>query len=449
MTLQLRLTISLVAVIATVVTVSGFLAVNSAERELIDGVDSFLIDRAEDLQESIEATRSWDQRDARKLGLSEFLAEPDAVTQIVDPKGQVIFAYPISLPLDDSQFAEVTQRSEKRRWITRIQGESIDGIDYRVLSKPLPAGGLLQVARDLTEVREAVSGMIRTFLILGFLSLALAIFLAWLLASQLAKPIKRLAKTAEHVANTQELNAYIESTDGDKEVRRLAESFNVMLRALSTSREQQKRLVTDASHELRTPLTSVRTNIELLDKAKNIDTNDRESIINDLKTEIEELSLLVDEIVDLATLPAYKSEDFTSEELSSIAEQISEKFSRRSGRVINFDSKGDTTRPMQRSAIERAISNLIDNAIKFSPETTSIDIEVNEGTIYVRDYGIGVKDEDKDQLFKRFFRSVDSRNMPGSGIGLSIVEEIILRHNGHVFVQNPESGAGTIVGFSI
>ena len=196
-------------------------------------------------------------------------------------------------------------------------------------------------------------------------------------------------------------------------------------------------------------MTSVRTNIELLDKAKNIDTNDRESIINDLKTEIEELSLLVDEIVDLATLPAYKSEDFTSEELSSIAEQISEKFSRRSGRVINFDSKGDTTRPMQRSAIERAISNLIDNAIKFSPESTSIDIEVNEGTIYVRDYGIGVKDEDKDQLFKRFFRSVDSRNMPGSGIGLSIVEEIILRHNGHVFVQNPESGAGTIVGFSI
>ena len=104
---------------------------------------------------------------------------------------------------------------------------------------------------------------------------------------------------------------------------------------------------------------------------------------------------------------------------------------------------------MQRSAIERAISNLIDNAIKFSPESTSIDIEVNEGTIYVRDYGIGVNDEDKDQLFKRFFRSVDSRNMPGSGIGLSIVEEIILRHNGHVFVQNPESGAGTIVGFSI
>ena len=222
-----------------------------------------------------------------------------------------------------------------------------------------------------------------------------------------------------------------------------------MLRALSTSREQQKRLVTDASHELRTPLTSVRTNIELLDKAKNIDTKDRESIINDLKTEIEELSLLVDEIVDLATLPAYKSEDFTSEELSGIAEQISEKFSRRSGRVINFDSKGDTTRSMQRSAIERAISNLIDNAIKFSPETTSIDIEVNEGTIYVRDYGIGVKDEDKDQLFERFFRSVDSRNMPGSGIGLSIVEEIILRHNGHVFVQNPQSGTGTVVGFSI
>ena len=104
---------------------------------------------------------------------------------------------------------------------------------------------------------------------------------------------------------------------------------------------------------------------------------------------------------------------------------------------------------VKETATHAKVINLIDNAIKFSPESTSIDIEVNEGTIYVRDYGIGVKDEDKDQLFKRFFRSVDSRNMPGSGIGLSIVEEIILRHNGHVFVQNPESGAGTIVGFSI
>tara|TARA_X000000368_G_scaffold61229_2_gene43179 strand:+ start:3574 stop:4929 length:1356 start_codon:yes stop_codon:yes gene_type:complete len=451
MTLQFRLTIALVAVITSVVTVSGILAVTSAESELVEGVDDFLIDRAksiEDLQSNAE-TRSFVQRDERRSVLSEFLAEPDAVTQIVDPKGQIIFAFPISLPLEDAEIMIATQKDENLSGVIRIRESTIGDVDYRILSKPLPKGGLLQIGRDLSEVNDAVSGLVRTFLILGLIGVAIAILLAWLLASQLAKPIKRLSKTAEHVARTQELTAFIDSKDGDKEVRRLAESFNVMLRALSTSREQQKRLVTDASHELRTPLTSVRTNIELLAKAKSIDEKDKESIISDLKTEIKELSLLVDEIVNLATSTGYRSENFVTEDLSVITQQVANKFSRRSGRTIDVTSSGDSMRDMQSSAIERAISNLIDNAIKFSPEGANILITVENGTLCVRDFGIGVREEDRDQLFERFFRSVDSRNLPGSGIGLSIVEEIVLRHNGQVFVKAPEDGLGTEVGFTL
>ena len=451
MTLQFRLTIALVAVITSVVTVSGILAVTSAESELVEGVDDFLIDRAksiEDLQSNAE-TRSFVQRDERRSVLSEFLGEPDAVTQIVDPKGQIIFAFPISLPLEDAEIMIATQKDENLSGVIRIRESTIGDVDYRILSKPLPKGGLLQIGRDLSEVNDAVSGLVRTFLILGLIGVAIAILLAWLLASQLAKPIKRLSKTAEHVARTQELTAFIDSKDGDKEVRRLAESFNVMLRALSTSREQQKRLVTDASHELRTPLTSVRTNIELLAKAKSIDEKDKESIISDLKTEIKELSLLVDEIVNLATSTGYRSENFVTEDLSVITQQVANKFSRRSGRTIDVTSSGDSMRDMQSSAIERAISNLIDNAIKFSPEGANILITVENGTLCVRDFGIGVREEDRDQLFERFFRSVDSRNLPGSGIGLSIVEEIVLRHNGQVFVKAPEDGLGTEVGFTL
>ena len=106
-------------------------------------------------------------------------------------------------------------------------------------------------------------------------------------------------------------------------------------------------------------------------------------------------------------------------------------------------------RDLQSAAIERVISNLVDNAIKFSPEGTDIVITVENGTVCVRDFGIGVKEDDRDQLFERFFRSVDTRNLPGSGIGLSIVEEIILRHDGQVFVQAPENGPGTEVGFTL
>ena len=451
MTLQLRLTIALVAVITTVVTVAGIFAVTSAERELVDGVDDFLIDRAkgiEDLQSNAEA-KSFAQRDERRSVLSEFLAEPDAITQIVDPKGQIIFAFPISLPLEDAEIKIATQKDENLSGDTQIRKSTVGGIDYRILSKPLPRGGLLQIGRDLSEVNDAISGMVRAFLLLGLIAIAIAILSAWVLASQLAKPIKRLSKTAEHVARTQELTAFIDSKDGDKEVRRLAESFNVMLRALATSRDQQKRLVTDASHELRTPLTSVRTNIELLAKAKSIDEKDKELIIRDLKTEINELSLLVDEIVNLATSTGFKSENFVTDDLSLIAQEVAEKFSRRSGRTINITSSGDSTRDIQSAAIERAISNLVDNAIKFSPDGTDIVVTVKNGTVCVRDFGIGVREDDRDQLFDRFFRSVDTRNLPGSGIGLSIVEEIIMRHNGHVFVKAPENGPGTEVGFTL
>ena len=451
MTLQLRLTIALVAVITTVVTVAGIFAVTSAERELVDGVDDFLVDRAksiEDLQSNAEA-KSFVQRDERRSVLSEFLAEPDAITQIVDPKGQIIFAFPISLPLEDAEIKIATQKDEKLSGVTRIRKSTVGGVDYRILSKPLPRGGLLQIGRDLSEVNDAISGMIRAFLLLGLIGIAIAILSAWVLASQLAKPIKRLSKTAEHVARTQELTAFIDSKDGDKEVRRLAESFNVMLRALATSRDQQKRLVTDASHELRTPLTSVRTNIELLAKAKSIDEKDKELIIRDLKTEINELSLLVDEIVNLATSTGFKSENFVTDDLSVIAQEVAQKFSRRSGRTIDITSSGDSIRDIQSAAIERAISNLVDNAIKFSPEGTDIVITVENGTVCVRDFGIGVREDDRGQLFERFFRSVDTRNLPGSGIGLSIVEEIIMRHNGHVFVKAPENGPGTEVGFTL
>ncbi|MGB1489738.1 MAG: HAMP domain-containing sensor histidine kinase [Acidimicrobiales bacterium] len=451
MTLQLRLTIALVAVITTVVTVAGIFAVTSAERELVDGVDDFLIDRAksiEDLQSNAEA-KSFAQRDERRSVLSEFLAEPDAITQIVDSKGQIIFAFPISLPLEDAEVKIATQKDENLSGVTQIRKSTVGDVDYRILSKPLPRGGLLQIGRDLSEVNDAISGMVRAFLLLGLIGIAIAILSAWVLASQLAKPIKRLSKTAEHVARTQELTAFIDSKDGDKEVRRLAESFNVMLRALATSRDQQKRLVTDASHELRTPLTSVRTNIELLAKAKSIDEKDKELIIRDLKTEINELSLLVDEIVNLATSTGFKSENFVTDDLSVIAQEVAQKFSRRSGRTINITSSGDSIRDIQSVAIERAISNLVDNAIKFSPEGTDIVITVINGTVCVRDFGIGVREDDRDQLFERFFRSVDTRNLPGSGIGLSIVEEIIMRHNGHVFVKAPEDGPGTEVGFTL
>lgn len=307
----------------------------------------------------------------------------------------------------------------------------------------------MQIARDLSEVRAAVSGMVRSFLLLGLAAIAAGILLGWGLASRLTKPITRLSKAAKHVAKTQDLQAYIDLDDGDLEVRALANSFNVMLQALSKSRQQQRRLVADASHELRTPLTSLRTNIEVLSRSKTITADERASIIDDLQSEIKDLSLLVEEIVELATAKSRKEEEFAEIDLSEIALDVVEKFQRRSGRNIQLTSSGNSIRYVQGSGIDRAVSNLIDNAIKFSPENSTVIVSVVDGRLSVRDFGLGIDDKDGPHLFDRFFRSVEARDLPGSGLGLSIVQEIIKAHGGEVFVEKPKDGVGTIVGFSI
>ena len=451
MSLRAQLTLAFTILITLIVTVSGFVAVRSAENNLVSGVDNFLETRVANIGVGPEARTKAEQNLIRLRNVTDLLSEPDSVSQVVSAKGEIVVAYPFKLPVNvsDISLAAGSKDSSLRSRVAKIRTVEINGDDYRMISSQLPDGGIVQVARDLSEVRAAVSGMVRSFLLLGLGAIAAGILLGWGLASRLTKPITRLSKAAKHVAKTQDLQAYIDLDDGDLEVRALANSFNVMLQALSKSREQQRRLVADASHELRTPLTSLRTNIEVLSRTKTITADERASIINDLQSEIEELSLLVGEIVELATAKSREEEEFAEIDLSEIALDVVEKFQRRSGRNIQLVSSGKSMRYVQGSGIDRAISNLIDNAIKFSPENSKVIVSVVDGRVSVRDFGIGIDDKYGPRLFDRFFRSVEARDLPGSGLGLSIVQEIIKAHGGEVFIDEPEDGIGTIVGFSI
>ena len=451
MSLRAQLTLAFTILITLIVTISGFVAVRSAENNLVSGVDDFLETRVANIGVGPEARTKAEQNLIRLRNVTDLLSEPDSVSQVVSAKGEIVIGYPFKLPVNDSDIslAAGSKDGSLRSRVVKIRTVEINGDDYRMISSQLPGGGIVQVARDLSEVRAAVSGMVRSFLLLGLVAIAAGILLGWGLASRLTKPITRLSKAAKHVAKTQDLQAYIDLDDGDLEVRALANSFNVMLQALSQSREQQRRLVADASHELRTPLTSLRTNIEVLSRTKTITADERASIINDLQSEIKELSLLVEEIVELATAKSREEEEFAEIDLSEIALDVVEKFQRRSGRNIQLASSGKSIRYVQGSGIDRAVSNLIDNAIKFSPENSKVIVSVIDGRVSVRDFGIGIDDKDGPRLFDRFFRSVEARDLPGSGLGLSIVQDIIKAHGGEVFVDEPEDGVGTIVGFSI
>ena len=216
-----------------------------------------------------------------------------------------------------------------------------------------------------------------------------------------------------------------------------------MLGALRDSSDRQRRLIQDASHELRTPLTSLRANAELLERAALSDA-DRASVLADIKAEVDELVDLSAELNSLAT-DHRATENVERVDLAELANDIAVRASRRTSSSVTVhvtDNSVITARPHQ---LERAISNLVDNAIKFSNGESPVEIHVGALRVEVRDKGPGISNEDKPLIFDRFYRATATRSMPGSGLGLAIVAQCAHDHGANVYVLD-NAGGGAIVG---
>jgi two-component system sensor histidine kinase MprB len=216
------------------------------------------------------------------------------------------------------------------------------------------------------------------------------------------------------------------------------------MKSLAGSREQQKNLIADAGHELRTPLTSMRTNVELLvtdDKVGMLKPEDRTQILTDVSEQLAELSALVGDLVLLSRddkLAARREEL----ELKSVVESAITRVRRRA-LGLEFDVHLDGGYVIgDGDALERAVLNLLDNAVKFSPPGGTIHVTLAGTRVTVRDEGPGVPEEDLPHIFDRFYRSDKARNTPGTGLGLAIVAHTATSHGGSVSVTNsPEGGA--------
>ncbi|MFT7476604.1 MAG: two-component system sensor histidine kinase MprB [Verrucomicrobiales bacterium] len=284
----------------------------------------------------------------------------------------------------------------------------------------------------------------------SLLGVALAAGLGALVARRLTAPISEVAAAAQAMATHRDLPSRIEVTRTD-EVGELATSFNQMLSALELSRDQQKRLVADASHELRTPLTSLRLKIDLLDSNPDLPDGQRRELLGTSAAEVERLSDLVSELVDLATDPTGVEEKPSTQSLARLVTEVAERSELMSGRevsVVALDGQRDVAiRPRM---IRRAVSNLIDNALKYSDVGSPVTVYVDDGRVEVRDAGEGIPAADLEHVFDRFFRSPKARTRPGNGIGLAIVQRVADIHGGTTWAHNSDDGAqGAIVGFSV
>nr|WP_254190418.1 HAMP domain-containing sensor histidine kinase [Nocardia noduli] len=323
--------------------------------------------------------------------------------------------------------------------------------NQRVLAVPTHSGATLIISQRLEPTREVLDRLAWLLFVVGGCGVVLAAAAGTAVARTGLRPIARLTAATERIARTDDLTPI--PVTGDDELARLTESFNTMLRALAESRDRQRRLVADAGHELRTPLTSLRTNMELLiasgrPGAPQIPDEDMAELREDVVAQIEELSTLVGDLVDLAREDAPETV-YDRIDLGEVTERALERARRRRG-SIEFVAE---LRPWfvygHESGLERAVLNVLDNAAKWSPEGARVLVTMRETgrgllELDVDDAGPGIPSGERELVFERFYRTTVSRSMPGSGLGLAIVKQVVTKHGGTITVDNSARGGALI-----
>jgi len=300
------------------------------------------------------------------------------------------------------------------------------------------------LGRSLGEVDRTLS---RLRLILALIALAgvgLAVVLGRIVARAAVAPVQRLTEAAEHVAATRDLGRRIR-TAGDDELSRLARSFNAMLdslerstRALEASTAAQRQLVADASHELRTPVTTLRTNLEVL-RSRELPAGERERLLDEIEGQIDELTVLMTDLIDLARGDERQA-DTEDVRLDTLVAEAVDRAGRHAPGVTFRTDLEPTVVTAVPDRLDRAVSNLLDNAVKWSPDGGPVEVDVSEGEVRVRDHGSGIASADLPHVFDRFYRGRDARGRPGSGLGLAIVRQVAEAHGGSVAAEAAADG---------
>jgi two-component system, OmpR family, sensor histidine kinase MprB len=375
-----------------------------------------------------------------------FGAAPGYV-QLISPQGQLYVpggqgSSPTRIALTASDRA-LARRGSGAGFTDR----SVKGTQLRVLTIGTGTRGAVMIARPLTEVEHELSHLLLILALIGAGGIVLAALLGTLVARTALAPIARFTRSTETLTGNLDLSRRLEARGRD-ELGRLAESFNATLDALEHSVAAQRQLIADASHELRTPMSSLRANIQTLGEADRLPAHEQESLRADIVAELDELTALVGDVVELArgAAPEAAAEDVRLDELVESAVGAA----RRRGDV-RFELQLEPTLVRgQADRIARAISNLVDNARKWSPAGGKVEIRLADGVVTVRDHGPGFAEEDLPLVFDRFYRARDARGLPGSGLGLAIVRQAAEACGGFAEAGNaPGGGALLRVGFGL
>ena len=450
--LRTTFVLSFAAVTAAVTLLVGVLSYGAAARLVRVDQESVFDQVVQDLQDEVRTHRMTTEDFSSSAPGHDIVRPARTDVQVLGPDGGVLDSGSPALPVtgDDRAIAG-----------DRVAGKTAEHKDvavaedvYRIATVSLGQGrGAVQVAQEFSDTEDLLRALQQRTFVLMAAVVVLAGLCGWWLARRITRRLIILTAAAEDVARTRRLGVQVPVTGYD-EVGRLGRAFDRMLGRLAQSEEDQRRLIQDAGHELRTPLTSLRTNISLLRRMDELPPSTREELVADLSQEARELTDLVNELVDLAAGQS-DTEPPQQVDLADIAEDVAGLARRRTGRDITVRASGDTTTDGRPGMLQRAISNLVENAAKFdragrTPIEIAISGPARPGTVRVEvlDRGPGVSETDLFRIFDRFYRAADARSLPGSGLGLSIVREVALAHGGAPFALRREGG-GSVIGFTV
>jgi len=420
MSFRLRVTLLAAAAVAAAVAGSAAGVYVVVRHQLLGEIDSSLAGRAHDFVEHPPP--------GFELGYVQIgprLGGPPTYQQVIDSSGRGA-----ALDLPGMDRAKRLAASGGKPFYS--EGTVAD-THVRVYTAQVADGFAIQVARSLAEVDHTLHRLGVYMLLIGLVGVGIAGGLGLVVATAALRPVENLTSVAEEVAATRDLSRRIDVHSQD-ELGRLASAFNEMLGALDTSVKAQRRLVADASHELRTPLSSVRTNVEVLASGKELPPGEREKLLADVIGQVEELSALVGDLVEIDRERPEEIEDVRLDELVKNAVARAKV---RAPKVLFRTQLQESVIRGAPAQLDRAVSNLLDNAAKWS---SSVDVGVTDSEVTVRDHGPGISEEDLPHVFDRFYRAADARNLPGSGLGLAIVRQVAQTHGGEATAENAADG---------
>jgi two-component system sensor histidine kinase MprB len=444
-TFRARLVLAATTAVVIAVVLAAVSAYVVSNNSLIGSLDDTLIQQAQALANPTSVIKNG------------CTSTPGQCIQVVPPNGDMGTGS-VVVPVTPAVLAVASGKSGG--YFTEV---TVHGIDARAIVYPITTPiryyqsdgqwvgvdrGALQVTAPLTGVNKELRSLALDLWVIAAVGVTLAVLLGLLVGRTALVPLNSLTEAVEELAETTDVSQRLDA-GGPDELGRLRRAFNRLLAALDSSRDAQRQLVLDASHELRTPLTSLKTNMEVARRLEELAPEERSVLIGDVLTQLDELTSLVGDLSELARgdVPALTSGIVSLD--SVVADAVSVATTHGRSRNVTFNA---TLHPSlvsgSRNRLERAIGNLLDNALKWSPDGGVVEVSCLAGTVVVRDHGPGISDDDLVHIFDRFYRAPAARGRPGSGLGLAIVAQVAREEGGSV-IAGHAPGGGAIFRFSL